>query len=378
MRTAPASSAASTAMVPPAGVNFTAFVRRFHTTCCRRAGSPYIGEVTRIDHETRSDLLSAAGRTASIAAATTRCRSIGLDVETQLARRDARHVEVLDQSRLHFRISLDHLECVRLPRFVQGAEPQHPAPAENRVQRRAQLVRQGRQELVLRAVRRFRGCSRRPFLAMRAPQLRHVAEDEHDMFFNGWFTLLWTLVVGIAVYAALIVFLWVSGKRTLAKMNAFDLIVTVSLGSTLATITLSADIALAQGALALALLIALQMAITWSSVRWGWVRRAVTGEPSLLLFRGRYLQDALRRARVTEAEVRAAVRSQGLAALEEVEAVVENNGTFSVIARGSDQPSSTLAGIKNPAADATTDTFTRERRNHVPLRRVAVHWAAWH
>ena len=198
------------------------------------------------------------------------------------------------------------------------------------------------------------------------------------MFFNGWFTLLGTLVVGIAVYAALIVFLWVSGKRTLAKMNAFDLIVTVSLGSTLATITLSADIALAQGALALALLIALQMAITWSSVRWGWVRRAVTGEPSLLLFRGRYLQDALRRARVTEAEVRAAVRSQGLAALEEVEAVVENNGTFSVIARGSDQPSSTLAGIKNPAADATTDTFTRERRNHVPLRRVAVHWAAWH
>ena len=39
------------------------------------------------------------------------------------------------------------------------------------------------------------------------------------MFFNGWFTLLRTAVVGILAYAALVVFLRVSGKRTLAKMN---------------------------------------------------------------------------------------------------------------------------------------------------------------
>jgi uncharacterized membrane protein YcaP (DUF421 family) len=39
----------------------------------------------------------------------------------------------------------------------------------------------------------------------------------------------------------------VSGKRTLAKMNAFDLVVTVALGSTLATILLSADVSLAEG-----------------------------------------------------------------------------------------------------------------------------------
>jgi uncharacterized membrane protein YcaP (DUF421 family) len=58
------------------------------------------------------------------------------------------------------------------------------------------------------------------------------------------------------------------------------------LGSTLATITLSADVALAQGLLGLTLLIALQFVMTWSSVRWGWVRRMITGEPSLLLFRG--------------------------------------------------------------------------------------------
>ena len=169
------------------------------------------------------------------------------------------------------------------------------------------------------------------------------------MFFNGWFALLRTTVVGILAYAALIVFLRLSGKRTLAKMNAFDLIVTVSLGSTLATIALSADVALAQGLLALALLVALQFVITWSSVRWGWVRRAMTGEPSLLLFRGEYLQAALRRARVTEEEVRAAIRSRGLPTVGEVEAVVlETDGSFSVVGSGNQSPASSLAGIDVP------------------------------
>lgn len=53
------------------------------------------------------------------------------------------------------------------------------------------------------------------------------------MFFDGWSDLLRILVVGSLAYAGLVGFLRVSGKRTLAKMNAFDLVVTVALGSTL-------------------------------------------------------------------------------------------------------------------------------------------------
>ncbi len=64
-------------------------------------------------------------------------------------------------------------------------------------------------------------------------------------FFNGWESLARILVMGLLAYATLIVFLRMSGNRTLSKMNAFDLIVTVALGSTLATVLLSKDIALA-------------------------------------------------------------------------------------------------------------------------------------
>ena len=132
------------------------------------------------------------------------------------------------------------------------------------------------------------------------------------VFFSGWESLARTLVVGLLAYTVLIVFLRISGNRTLSKMNAFDLIVTVALGSTLATVLLSKDVALAEGALALGLLISLQFIITWLSVRVSWVKRLVTGEPILLLYDGELLQASLRKARVTQDEVRSAGRRSGL------------------------------------------------------------------
>lgn len=88
----------------------------------------------------------------------------------------------------------------------------------------------------------------------------------NQMFFNGWSHLIRTLVVGVLAYVALVLFLRISGKRTLSKLNAFDLVVTVALGSTLATILLNQDIAPAQGALAFLLLIGLQFIVAWLSV----------------------------------------------------------------------------------------------------------------
>ena len=168
------------------------------------------------------------------------------------------------------------------------------------------------------------------------------------LFFDDWSTLMRTALVGTLAYSALVVFLRVSGNRTLSKMNAFDLVVTVALGSTLATVFLNKEVTLAQGALALALLIGLQFAVTWSSVRLRWVRRAVTGEPTLLFYRGAFMADMQRRARVTDNEIHAAVRAAGVASLDEVQAVVlETDGSFSVV-RVSDSAcaESSLAGVR--------------------------------
>jgi uncharacterized membrane protein YcaP (DUF421 family) len=160
------------------------------------------------------------------------------------------------------------------------------------------------------------------------------------MFYNGWFPLMRVITVGVCAYAALVCLLRVSGKRTLSKMNAFDLVVTVALGSTLATVLLSKDVALAEGVLAFGLLIALQFVVAWLSVRSPAVDRLVKSEPRLLFYRGEFLRDAMRGERVTEGEVLAAVREQGTSALGDVEAVVlETASTISVLRKSGGPPS---------------------------------------
>lgn len=169
------------------------------------------------------------------------------------------------------------------------------------------------------------------------------------MFFNGWTALARTVIVGVAAYAALVVLLRVSGKRSLSKMNAFDFVVTVALGSTLATVLLSKEVALAEGALAFALLLFLQYGITWLSVRSRVVSRLVKSEPRLLFHQGQFLEKAMKDERVNEEEVRQAVRSQGHVSLETVAAVVlETDGSFSVMQQPDERvAASALSNVSN-------------------------------
>jgi uncharacterized membrane protein YcaP (DUF421 family) len=154
------------------------------------------------------------------------------------------------------------------------------------------------------------------------------------MFFDDWWGILRVLVVGTAAYVALIVMLRTSGKRTLSKMNAFDFIVTVALGSTLAAVLLDASVPLAEGVLALALLVYLQYAITWASVRFPGFQHLIKAEPTLLAHEGSYLEAALRRQRVTREEVEAALRQSGKSEIGEVRSVVlETDGSLTVIPR---------------------------------------------
>jgi uncharacterized membrane protein YcaP (DUF421 family) len=154
------------------------------------------------------------------------------------------------------------------------------------------------------------------------------------MFFDNWTELARILIVGSLAYAGLVGFLRISGKRTLSKMNAFDLVVTVALGSTLATSLLDRNVSLSEGLLAFVLLCGLQYIVAFLSVRSKAFRQVIKSEPALLLHRGEYLRSTMRRERVSEDEIRAAVRSSGQADPGAVEAVVlETDGTFSVIAK---------------------------------------------
>ncbi|WP_246669733.1 YetF domain-containing protein [Agrobacterium sp. B1(2019)] len=118
----------------------------------------------------------------------------------------------------------------------------------------------------------------------------------------------------------------------MAKLNAFDLVVTVALGSTLSAILLQESIALAEGATALAVLILLQYAVTCASVRSKAAANIFRSEPTLLLSNGFYCHDTMKRQRITEDEVKSAIRSSGTDNVQAISAVVlESDGTLSVI-----------------------------------------------
>lgn len=166
------------------------------------------------------------------------------------------------------------------------------------------------------------------------------------MIYDDLSGLLRVLVVGTLAYLFLVALLRVSGKRTLAQLNAFDFIVTVALGSTLATIALSSSVAWTEGALTLALLAALQFLVAWLAVRSSWVRRAVTAEPVLVVRHGQALPEALARERISEASLHQVIRSSGAGGLELVAAVVvETNGTLSVVTTDTLGSGSVMDGV---------------------------------
>jgi uncharacterized membrane protein YcaP (DUF421 family) len=153
-----------------------------------------------------------------------------------------------------------------------------------------------------------------------------------QIFFSGWPSLARVVLVGVPLYFLLLVMLRWFGKHALAKSNAYGLVVTVSLGSALASAVLTKEVSLADSVLAMGLLLALQYALELAGSRWGPSNRFLSQSPALLLKDGRMLVEALRRERVSEAEVLAAIRRHGIGCVAQVGAVVlEEDGSFSVI-----------------------------------------------
>ena len=153
------------------------------------------------------------------------------------------------------------------------------------------------------------------------------------MWFDSLSDLLSVLAVGTAAYVAVVIVLRLSGKRTLAQLNAFDLVVTVALGSTLSAAVLDSTVAWAEGVVAFVLLAGGQFLIAFITSRWPSARTVATASPAVLVRDGVVLTENLRRQRMTESEMRQAVRASGAGGLSGIAAIVlETDGKLSVVA----------------------------------------------
>lgn len=151
-------------------------------------------------------------------------------------------------------------------------------------------------------------------------------------------TLLRMIGVGFGSYILVVCVLRLSGKRTLSKMNAFDFIVTVALGSVLANIIVNHETLLWEGITAFCILVGLQYISTWLSVRSTKVRSLLKSKPTLMYYSNEYDEESMRRERITKIEIMQAIRKDGYVSLEEIAAVIlETDGTLTVMQKSKEK-----------------------------------------
>ncbi len=154
------------------------------------------------------------------------------------------------------------------------------------------------------------------------------------IFFHSWAGIGRVALAAPLVYFSIVFFIRVFGKRSASAMNNFDWIVTVAIGSIVAAIVLQKNIAIFEGLEAIALLFTLQYLVTKLATSIPVFSETLRAEPSVLFFRGKFLEDTMRTERVTHDEVIAAIREAGQGDLNRVEAVVlESDAKISVISK---------------------------------------------
>src|SRR4051812_10152297 len=158
---------------------------------------------------------------------------------------------------------------------------------------RPATISQNRHDTVWRVYtksgRALRGAGGRPTLAARGPCMDRTA------FFAGWEPLERTAVLAACAYVMAVSALRLYGKRTLASFNVFDLVVSIALGSVLASTALDSRVSLAQGVLAFVVLAGLQFLVEWLAVRSKAVRKLAHNRPTLIAYHGRMLPEVMER-----------------------------------------------------------------------------------
>ncbi|MAT16141.1 MAG: hypothetical protein CMJ46_12830 [Planctomyces sp.] len=155
---------------------------------------------------------------------------------------------------------------------------------------------------------------------------------DHSAFFESWNSLFKVLVSTVSAYLILILYIRLAGKRSTSKMNNFDWIVTVAVGSVVASMAVLKDVTVLDGIVAMALLLGLQYLLTWSTSRWEWAQNLFLAPSSVLYAHGEFRRDEMRRNRISDREILSAVRESGVGSLEDVAVItLEPDANLSII-----------------------------------------------
>jgi uncharacterized membrane protein YcaP (DUF421 family) len=134
------------------------------------------------------------------------------------------------------------------------------------------------------------------------------------------------------VYIFLVVAIRISGKREVGQMSVLELVVILIMSDAVQNSMVGENVSIWGGLVAVTILLTLDFALRTVALRWPRIRKAIQGEPRLLVRDGRILDRALHEEDISQDEVEAAVRAHGIERVDQVAlAVLETDGSISVI-----------------------------------------------
>jgi len=152
-----------------------------------------------------------------------------------------------------------------------------------------------------------------------------------DMF-NLGLPVLEKILRPIIVYAVLVFGLRLAGKRELAQLNPFDLVVLLTLSNTVQNAIIGDDNTVTGGVIGAVTLLVVNYLVVRFLYEHKQLDKMVEGDSDVLIESGRIRLDRLRGEVITRAELESAAHKQGFASLDEVErAILEPGGTISFI-----------------------------------------------
>jgi uncharacterized membrane protein YcaP (DUF421 family) len=158
----------------------------------------------------------------------------------------------------------------------------------------------------------------------------------------------------IIVYLCLIGFLRLFGKRELAQLNPFDLVVLLSLSNTVQNAIIGDDNSITGGIIGAFSLLAINWIMVRILFRLPKVNEALEGDETVLIRNGKVDKAALKKETLSELELLSVIHKQGLDDFSEVDkCVLEPNGTFYVEARKPSTEEAEIAGLQS-AVEALT------------------------
>ena len=136
-----------------------------------------------------------------------------------------------------------------------------------------------------------------------------------------------------AIYLLLLVLFKIAGRRSLAELTTFDLVLLMVIGEATQQALLGEDFSLTNAILVIVTLIAIDIGFSLVKQRSRWFARLLDGGPTIVVEHGRVLVERLKQARLDESDILEAARSaQGIVKIEQIKfAILERNGKISVI-----------------------------------------------